>query len=118
VRGAHGRRLQRLCSERVERRFAHVCDTGGACQTRLRRFVNVTKRYPVQMAAHNLAVVLRALFGVGKPRALQGEGGLGAAAFAVVVWLAASWRLPAAVRWVGRLTVHAVTLHRPRPRIA
>ena len=72
-----------LRSERVERSFAHVCDTGGARRTWLRGFINVTKRYLVQVAAHNLAVVLRALFGVGKPRAPQGEGGLCATVLAI-----------------------------------
>jgi hypothetical protein len=68
VRGTHGRRLHRLRSERVERSFAHVCDTGGARRSWLRGLVNVTKRYLAHVAAHNLAVVRRALFGVGKPR--------------------------------------------------
>jgi transposase len=86
VRRAYGRRLQRLRSERVERSFAHVCETGGARRSWLRGFVKVTKRYLVQVAAHNLAVVLRALFGVGKPRALQ--GGLCALFAAVLAWLA------------------------------
>ena len=31
--GDRGRRLQRLRSERVERTFAHLCDTGGARRT-------------------------------------------------------------------------------------
>jgi hypothetical protein len=98
VRGAHGRRLQRLRSERVERSFAHVCDTGGARRSWLRGFVNVTKRYLVHVAAHNLAVVLRALFAVGKPRALQGAAVVCAAVFAAVAWLAARARLPVAAR--------------------
>lgn len=89
VAGTHGRRLQRLRSERVERTFAHVCETGGARRTWLRGFANVTKRYLVQVAAHNLAVVLRALFGVGKPRATADAEGLCAAFEAVVAWLAA-----------------------------
>jgi transposase len=101
VRGAHGRRLQRLRSERVERSFAHVCDTGGARRTWLRGVVNVAKRYLVHVAAHNLAVVLRALFGAGKPRCLQAGGGVCAAALAVVAWLAARARLGAATRWAG-----------------
>ena len=86
VRRPHGRRLQRLRSERVERSFAHVCETGGARRTWLRGLINVTKRYLVQVAAHNLAVLLRALCGVGKPRALQ--GGLCALFAAVLAWLA------------------------------
>jgi transposase len=33
TRGARGKQLQRLRSERVERSFAHVCETGGARRT-------------------------------------------------------------------------------------
>jgi len=66
------RRLQRLRSERVERSFAHTCETGGARRSWLRGFADVTKRYLMTAAAHNLGRVLRKLFGVGKPRALQG----------------------------------------------
>jgi IS5 family transposase len=66
------RELQRLRSERVERSFAHVCETGGARRTWLRGLVDVTKRYLITVAAHNLGRVLRRLFGMGKPRALQG----------------------------------------------
>src|SRR4051812_11365073 len=69
---AKSRRLQRLRSERVERSFAHTCETGGARRSWLRGFADVTKRYLMTAAAHNLGRVLRKLFGVGKPRALQG----------------------------------------------
>jgi IS5 family transposase len=65
------RKLQRLRSERVERSFAHICETGGARRSWLRGFVDVTKRYLMTVAAHNLGRVLRKLFGVGKPRGLQ-----------------------------------------------
>ena len=67
-----GRKLQRLRSERVERSFAHTCETGGARRSWLRGLADVTKRYLMTAAAHNLGRVLRKLFGVGKPRALQG----------------------------------------------
>ena len=83
VRGERSKRLQRKRSETVERSFAHVCETGGSRRTWLRGRVNVTKRYLIQVAAHNLGVVMRSLFGVGKPRVLQGAG----AAFALVLWL-------------------------------
>ena len=72
------RKLQRLRSERVERSFAHTCETGGARRSWLRGFVDVTKRYLMTVAAHNLGRVLWKLFGVGKPRALQGVSGLSA----------------------------------------
>jgi transposase len=67
-----GKRLGRLRSERVERSFAHVCDTGGARRSWLRGLDDVTKRYRLAAAAHNLGRIMRLLFGVGKPRVLQG----------------------------------------------
>jgi len=76
VRGARSKRLQKKRSEYVERSFAHVCETGGARRTWLRGLADVTKRYLMQIAGHNLAVLMRKLFGVGKPRTLQGAGGL------------------------------------------
>jgi transposase len=75
VQGARSKRLQKKRSERVERSFAHVCETGGARRTWLRGLVNVAKRYTVQVAAHNLGLLMRKLFGVGKPRTLQGGSG-------------------------------------------
>jgi transposase len=67
-----GKRLQRLRSERCERSFAHVCDTGGTRRSWLRGAEDVSKRYLIAVAAHNLGRILRMLFGVGKPKALQG----------------------------------------------
>jgi transposase len=74
VKGDRSKRLQRKRSELVERSFAHVCETGGARRTWLRGLDDVTKRYSVQAAAFNLGVLMRVLFGVGKPRTLQGAG--------------------------------------------
>jgi transposase len=70
-----GKALQRRRSEVVERTFAHVCETGGARRSYLRGLVNVTKRYLIAVAAHNLGRILRRLTGVGKPKALQGGAG-------------------------------------------
>lgn len=64
--------LQRLRSERVERSFAHVCDTGGARRSWLRGIEKVHKRLLMTAAARNLGLVMRKLFGAGKPRAPQG----------------------------------------------
>lgn len=75
VRGARSKRLQKKRSELVERSFAHVCETGGGRRTWLRGLMNVTKRYVVQVAAHNVGLLMRKLFGIGKPRVLQGAGG-------------------------------------------
>ncbi len=70
-RGARGRQLQRLRSERVERTFAHICETGGARRSWIRGLLEVTKRYLIQVAGHNLGVLMRKLFGIGTPRSLQ-----------------------------------------------
>jgi transposase len=94
VRGARSKRLQKKRSEFVERSFAHVCETGGGRRTWLRGLENVTKRYVVQVAAYNLGLLMRKLFGVGKPRTLQGAGGL-----AIAVAVGCYWLLG---RWLGR----------------
>lgn len=72
MKRAKGKKLGRLRSERVERSFAHVCDAGGMRRSRLRGLVDVTKRYLIAAAAHNLGRILFKLFGLGKPRSLQG----------------------------------------------
>lgn len=52
--------------------------------------VEIGKRYLMQVAAHNLGVILRKLFGVGTPRGMQGisEGlqGCFGAVLAVLAW--------------------------------
>jgi transposase len=76
VKGARSKRLQKRRSEVVERSFAHVCETGGARRTWLRGLESIRKRYLVQVAGYNLGLLMRKLFGVGKPRVLQGAAGL------------------------------------------
>ncbi len=76
MRGQRGKRLQRQRSEQVERSFAHVCETGGARRALLRGQKKVSKRYLIQVAARNLGLILRQLFGIGTARSLQGHGGL------------------------------------------
>ena len=73
----------------MERTFAHVCETGGGRRTWLRGLAEVTKRYVVQVAAHNLGLLMRKLFGVGKPRTLQGAGGRLVGVVVGLYWLAA-----------------------------
>ena len=68
VSGRRGRRLQRVRSERVERAFAHLCDTGGSRRTWLRGIEKVKKRYMTAAMAFNLGRIMRALTGAGKPR--------------------------------------------------
>jgi hypothetical protein len=71
TRGQRGKKLQRLRSERLERSFAHVCETGGARRTWLIGIENVRKRYLISAAAHNLSLLMRSLFKMGTPRGLQ-----------------------------------------------
>ena len=73
MKRSKGKALQRRRSEVVERTFAHVCETGGSRRSHLRGLVNVTKRYLIAVAAHNLGRILRRLTGIGKPKALQGR---------------------------------------------
>ena len=87
VKRTKGKRLQRRRSEVCERTFAHVCDSGGMRRSWLRGLVNVSKRYLIAVAAHNLGRILRKLFGIGKPKALQGEGGLAALVQLLIEWL-------------------------------
>ena len=75
IRGPRGRRLMRQRSERVERSFAHVYDTGGVRRTHLRGHTNVLKRLLIHAGGFNLGLVMRQLIGVGTPRGLQGRVG-------------------------------------------
>ena len=56
----------------IERTFAHVCDTGGACRSWLRGLKEVGNRNLIAVAGHNLGRILWKHFGIGKPRSLQG----------------------------------------------
>lgn len=69
IRGARGKRLQAGRGERVERNFAHQFDTGGMDRLYVRGLHNVQKKLLIQAAACNLALLMRALYGAGKPRA-------------------------------------------------
>jgi transposase len=90
TRRAKSKKLQRRPSELCERTFAHICDTGGMRRTWLRGFEKVSKRYSIAAAAHNLGRMLRTLFGIGKPRTLQGEGGLATLTHLVIELLIAT----------------------------
>ena len=76
TRGARSKRLQRLRSERVERSFAHMCETGGARRSWLCGIEKVQKRYLIAVWRRNLGLIMRKVFGMGTPRGLQAEGGL------------------------------------------
>jgi len=70
---ARGRALSRRRSEYVERSFAHTCGTGGGRRVWVRGIDNVRKRHLLHVAARNLGVLMRTLFGIGTPRSLQGR---------------------------------------------
>lgn len=69
IRGKRGKRLQRSRGEKIERNFAHQFDTGGMDRLYVRGRENVHKKLLIQGAACNLALLLRSLYGSGKPRA-------------------------------------------------
>src|ERR687889_63212 len=62
------RQALKLRAEKVERSFAFILDIGGLRRTWLRGVENVEKRYLIQVAAHNLGLVIRHRFGAGTPR--------------------------------------------------
>jgi len=72
IRGERGKRLLRKRGELLERPFAHCYDTGGMRRTHLRGHPNILKRLLIHVAGFNLGLVMRRLFGAGKPRALAG----------------------------------------------
>lgn len=89
VRTERSKKLQRRRSELTERTFAHVCETGGARRCWLHGMLEVSKRYLLQVAARNLGLIMRKLFGIGTPRGLQGADGLTATAYLAlyITWL-------------------------------
>ena len=105
VKGKRGKRLSKLRSEYAERSFAHVCETGGARRSWLHGLKDVTKRYLMYVAGKNLGVIMRTLFGMGKPRTLQTEGGGGFSSIWVVIesviglWRAFRDRLAHRIGW-------------------
>jgi transposase len=82
VRGKKGRQLNRWRSERCERTFAHVCETGGGRRSWLRGQTNVSKAHTLKCAAYNLGLLLRKVWGMSKPR----SAAAGAAGLFLMLW--------------------------------
>ena len=82
IRGKRGKALMRKRGEFVERTFAHCYETGGMRRTHLRGHPNILKRLLIHVGGFNLGLVMRTMFGIGKPRCLQ--DGLGRLAAAVL----------------------------------
>ncbi len=72
TQGERGKALQRLRSEHVERSFAHMYETGAMRRVHLRGRKNILKRLLFHAVAFNVALLVRKLHGMGKPRTLQG----------------------------------------------
>jgi len=71
IRGARGKRLLRKRGELLERPFAHCYETGGMRRAHLRGHGKILKRLLVHVAGFNLGLLMRAIFGIGKPRRAQ-----------------------------------------------
>src|SRR5258707_4948505 len=85
VRGERGKRLQRQRGERIERNFAHQFDSGGLDRLYVRGLENVHKKFLVQAAACNLALLMRLTYGSGKPRAAHDRAAEGILMILVVI---------------------------------
>jgi len=94
IRGERGKRLMRKRGELIERSFAHCYETGGMRRTHLRGHGNILKRLLVHVVGFNLGLVMRSLFGIGKPR--RAQDGLAAdflrSLAAFMAWLGSFWR--------------------------
>lgn len=73
IEGERGKRLQRQRGERIERNFAHQFDTGGMDRLWVRGKDNAHKKFLLQAAACNLALLMRSKYGAGKPRAAHDQ---------------------------------------------
>jgi len=71
IRGHRGKALLRKRGELLERPFAHCYQTGAMRRTHLRGHPNIMKRLLIHVAGFNLALLMRSLCGIGKPRRLQ-----------------------------------------------
>lgn len=68
VKGERSKQLQKKRGELAERSFAHMYETGAMRRVHLRGRENILKRLVVHVGAFNLGLLMRNLFGVGKPR--------------------------------------------------
>jgi transposase len=114
TRSKRGTALMRRRGESCERSFVQVLDYGGARRTTLRGWENIRKRYVVQAACANLALLLRHVVGIGTLKQTWAASAdaleaLLRAIRALGRWFRALWRL----RWL----VSASTWHRCAHRL-
>jgi len=110
VHGPRGKRLQGDRGERIERNFAHQFDTGGMDRLYVRSIGNVHKKPRLQAAACNLALLMRSLYGAGKPRAAHDR--IIEAVFAILAFLSAVETFPPT--WSANSTYQPRRVHRSR----
>lgn len=72
IRGPRNKRLQAKRAELNERSNAHLYETGRMRRVHLRGRENILKRLLIHAAGFNLALIMRARYGVGTPRGRQG----------------------------------------------
>ena len=110
IRGERGKRMQRQRGEKIERNFAHQFDTGGMDRLYVRGLDNVHKKLLVQAAACNLALLMRSIYGAGKPRAAHDQSVEAILAILALIralesvweaWWANTDELPREAQWAG-----------------
>ena len=85
IRSERGKRLQRQRGEKVERTNAHLYETGAMRRTHLRGHDNIMKRLIVHAAGYNLGLLMRDLFGLGKPKQWRDASKAARAAFFCII---------------------------------
>jgi hypothetical protein len=105
VRGNKGRQLNRWRSERCERTFAHVCETGGGRRSWLRGQTNVSKTHTLKCAAYNLGLLLRKVWGLSKPRSAK-PGVAGLFLMLLGVWILTAVIVAGTTNWQFRWLWH------------
>ena len=112
VKGDRGKALTRRRGEYLERPFAHCLESGAMRRVRLRGCANIAKRYLVHVAACNLGLLMRTLFGKGTPKGAAGRSG------AVAAMAAAGTRTATAARTLLTQLRHRFTpSFRPAPNL-
>src|SRR5271163_1231620 len=106
VRAQKGRQLNRWRSERCERTFAHVCETGGGRRAWLRGQTNVSKMHTLKCAAYNLGLLLRKVWGYCKPR----NAAAGSALFLALLLLLATVAVITGARISSRMDAYALLM--------
>lgn len=120
VRGERGKKLNRWRSEKCERSFAHVCETGGGRRMWLRGLTDANKSHVMRCCAYNLGLVLRKCFGLSKPRSGGAPWSLLFVSWTLLTAIATGWKFTAAPTWTsvastGALLLLLLTLRRHAP---